>query len=236
MDYLYYVNMAKQLRTIKAKQEAIEILASNAQISNRELATKLGVNKDMVNGWMHDKDFIDAIYHRYMEVAGKYLPAVIQAQIQEAMSGNTRAAELILKHFGKLQDRLVIEVESPFMQHIKNSNIEEVVIDETEAVEIGNNIEVENTIPLPPRDELANSPIKALNDRKRLKKAYNKVKYKDDINSRYMLRKRAEAVKLEKLPSKRPTQAVRRRWLIKLVKKEQEQGIYYPDQEDILKK
>ena len=56
--------MAKQLRTIRAKQEAIEILASNAQISNRELAKTLGVHKDMVNSWMHDKDFIDAIYHR----------------------------------------------------------------------------------------------------------------------------------------------------------------------------
>ena len=227
--------MAKQLRTIKAKQEAIEVLASNAKISNRELAKKVGVNRDLINSWMNDKDFIDAIYHRYMEVAGKYLPAVIQAQITEAMAGNTRAAELILKHFGKLQDRLVIEVESPFMQHIKNSNIEDVQVDEAEAVEIGNNIEIENNIPLPPRDESANSPKKALNDRIKLKKAYDRVKYTKDINSRYMIRKRADKVKLKKLPSKRPTAAVRRRWLKKLFKMEQDLGIYYPDQDEILK-
>jgi hypothetical protein len=230
------VNMGKSLRTIKARQEAIEVLASNGQISNRELATQLGVNKETIRAWMNDKDFIDAIYHRYMEVAGKYLPAVIQAQIQEAMAGNTRAAELILKHFGKLQDRLVIEVESPFMQHIKNTSIEEVQVDEAEAIEIGNNIEVENTIPLPPKDKSANSPKKALNDRIKLKQAYDRVKVKDNTNSRYMLRKRAKTIGLEQLPSKRPTQAVRRKWLIDLVTKEQEQGIYYPDQEDILKK
>tara|TARA_Y100000593_G_scaffold92335_1_gene183591 strand:- start:7505 stop:8182 length:678 start_codon:yes stop_codon:yes gene_type:complete len=223
--------MAKQLRTIKAKQEAIEVLASNAKISNNELAKQLGVNKNMINAWMNDKDFIDAIYHRYMEVAGKYLPAVIQAQITEAMAGNTRAAELILKHFGKLQDRLVIEVESPFMQHLKRENI----TDAEEAVEIGNNITIENNIPLPPKDESANAPKKAINDRLRLEKAYDKVKYKEDINSRYMIRKRAKLVNLKPLPSKRPTAAVRRKWLIDLVTKEQDQGIYYPDQEDILK-
>jgi len=228
--------MAKQLRTIRAKQEAIEILASNAQISNRELAKTLGVHKDMVNSWMHDKDFIDAIYHRYMEVAGKYLPGVIQAQITEALAGNTRAAELVLKQFGKLQDRLVIEVESPFMQHLKRENIQDADIDTDQAIEIGNNVSVQNTIPLPPRDETANTPKKAINDRKKLEKAYSKVKYKDDINSRYMLRKRAETVKLEKLPSKRPTQAVRRKWLVDLVTKEQAQGIHYPDHKDILKK
>ena len=236
MDVTYIiVNMGKQLRTIKAKQEAIEVLASNAQISNRELAKKLGVNKDMVNSWMNDKDFIDAIYHRYMEVAGKYLPAVIQAQITEAMAGNTRAAELILKHFGKLQDRLVIEIESPFVQHLKKQDIQEVQVTETDAVEIGNNIEVENNIPLPPKDKSANTPKRALNDRIKLKEAYTKVKYTKDINNRYMLRKRAKSVKLDMLPSKRPTASVRRAWLIKLATMEQEQGIYYPDQEDVLK-
>jgi len=227
--------MSKSLRTIKARQEAIEVLASNAQISNRKLADKLGVNKETIRAWMKDIDFIDAIYHRYMEIAGKYLPAVIQAQIQEAMSGNTRAAELILKHFGKLQDRLIIEVESPFMQHIKNSSIDEIQVTETDAVEIGNNVEVENNIPLPPKDDSANTKKRAINDRLKLKEAYTKVKTKEKTNTRYMIRKRAKNVGLEFLPSKRPTQAVRRAWLIKLVTLEQEKGIYYPDQEDVLK-
>jgi transcriptional regulator with XRE-family HTH domain len=227
--------MGKSLRTIKAKQEAIEILASNAKMSNRELAKQLGINKTTISAWMNDKDFIDAIYHRYMEVAGKYLPAVIQAQITEAMAGNTRAAELILKHFGKLQDRLVIEIESPFSQHLKKQDIQDAQVTESDAIEIGNNIEVENSIPLPPKDESANTPKRALNDRLKLKEAYDKVKYTKDINSRYMIRKRAKNVELKMLPSKRPTQAVRRRWLKKLFKTEQSQGIYYPDQDDVLK-
>ena len=59
------------------------------------------------------------VYDRFMEVAGIHLPQVLMAQIEEAKRGNTRAAELILKHFGKLQDTLVLKVESPFMQHLK---------------------------------------------------------------------------------------------------------------------
>jgi len=148
------------------------------------------------------------------------------------VAGNTRAAELILKHFGKLQDRLIIEVESPFMQHLKRENI----VDAEEAVEVGNNITIENNIPLPPKDKSANTPKRALNDRIKLKEAYTKVRAKDDINTRYMIRKRAKTIGLEMLPSKRPTQAVRRAWLVKLVTQEQEQGIYYPGQDDVLKK
>ena len=205
--------MGKSLRTIKAKQEAIEMLASNAKMSNRELAETIGVNKETIRAWMNDKDFIDAIYHRYMEVAGKYLPAVIQAQIQEAMAGNTRAAELILKHFGKLQDRLIIEIESPFSQHLKRQDIQDVQVTELDAIEIGNNIEVKNNIPLPPKDKSANTPKRALNDRIKLKQAYDKVKTQESTNSRYMIRKRAESIGLDKLPSKRPTAAIRRAWL-----------------------
>ena len=205
-------------------------------MSNRELAKQLGINKETLRQWMRDKDFIDAIYHRYMEVAGKFLPAVIQAQITEAMSGNTRAAELILKHFGKLQDRLVIQVESPFMQHIKNQNLDPTEITETEAVEIGENIQIDNQIPLPPRDPKANSPKKAINDRKKLKKAYTKVRVRECTNSRYMLRKRAKEVGLDPLPPKKPKAHIRRNWLNKLVKLEKKQGIYYPDQDEISNK
>ena len=228
--------MAKTLRTIKAKQQAIEILATDTQVSNRKLADQLGINKETLRQWMNDKDFIDAIYHRYMEVAGKYLPAVIQAQITEAMSGNTRAAELILKHFGKLQDRLVIQVESPFIQHMKSRSVEDIGVTETEAVEIGENIQINNQIPLPPRNIKANSPKKAINDRKKLEKAYNKVKLRECTNSRYMLRKRAKDVGLDPLPPKKPKAHVRRNWLNKLVKLEKKQGIYYPDQEELVKK
>ena len=226
--------MAKSLRTIKAKQEAIEVLATDTRVSNRELAKQLGINKETLRRWMGDKDFIDAIYHRYMEVAGQFLPAVIQAQITEAMSGNTRAAELILKHFGKLQDRLVIQVESPFMQHIKNSNIQEVDVNEEEAVEIGNNIEIENKIPLPPRDVKANSPKKAINDKKNLKKAYDKIKLRECTNTRYMIRKRAKDVGLEPLPAKKPKAHIRRNWLKKLANMEIKKGIHYPDHKEIL--
>ena len=228
--------MAKTLRTIKAKQEAIELLATDTRVSNRELAKQLGINKETLRRWMGDKDFIDAIYHRYMEVAGKYLPAVIQAQIQEPMSGNTRAAALILKHFGKLQDRLVIEIESPFAQHLKNQDIQDAHITETEAIEIGNNIEVKNTIPLPPKDPKANTPKKAINDRKKLEKAYNRVKLRESTNTRYMIRKRASEVGLEPLPAKKPKAHIRRNWLIKLVKMERKKGILYPDHNEILKK
>ena len=57
-----------------------------------------------------------------MDIAGKHMPEVILAQIRDAKEGNTQAATLVLKHFGKFQDTITIRVEAPFNQFLKSKD------------------------------------------------------------------------------------------------------------------
>ena len=93
---------------------AIERIASNPGLKTNHLAEELKVDPYTVRTWKNDVGFISAVYDRFMDIAGKHMPDVIMAQIEEAKAGNTQAATLVLKHFGKFQDTLTIKIESPF--------------------------------------------------------------------------------------------------------------------------
>ena len=91
--------------TLKDKKRIlIELIATNPSLTDRHLCKKLNVNIKTISNWRGTPQVIDAIFNRYMELAGSHLPDIIAAQIEEAKRGNTRAAELILKQLGKLQD------------------------------------------------------------------------------------------------------------------------------------
>ena len=98
---------------------AIELLASNPSMNQRAVASKLGINERTVRLWLTEPDFIDEIYKRYMEVSGIELPGVIKAMIEEAKMGNVQAGRLILEHFGKLETRIKVQVESPFEKFMR---------------------------------------------------------------------------------------------------------------------
>ena len=98
---------------------AIELLSQNPSLHQKAIAEKLNVDVRTVRGWLTDPDFIDEIYKRYMEVSGIELPAVIKAMIEEAKLGNVQAGRLILEHFGKLESRIKIQVESPFEKFMR---------------------------------------------------------------------------------------------------------------------
>ena len=153
------------------------------------------------------------------------------AQIEEAKRGNTRAAELILKHFGKLQDTLVLKVESPFMQHLKVADTEDAEIVEDVAIDIGNSFEVKDQDmlpPLPERDPLNDTPNtvarrqnKALRDAElRSKRTYADDKKRKAANERKKLRYRANKVGLKPLPPGKPTPQARKKWLDELHRRE----------------
>ena len=108
---------------------AIEYIATNPNITIKELSKTLHVDKKTASAWMNHPKFIDRVYDRFMEIAGKELPLILLALIREAKEGNTRAIELALKHWGKLQDTLTIRVEAPFTQHLKAVNGEVTVED-----------------------------------------------------------------------------------------------------------
>ena len=119
-------------RKDKERMLAIEMLAMSPGITQKELAESLKVTAPTVRTWLNDPMFIDILYKRYMEVAGKDLPLVINAMIREAKHGNVQAGRLILEHFGKLDTRVKIQVESPFEKFMKMEDIEdaEFVVDE----------------------------------------------------------------------------------------------------------
>ena len=219
-------NVTRDNSTLARKKIVSNLIALNPNISSSKIAKELNIHIETVKKYRSDPNVIDMIYDRFMEVAGIHLPEILLAQIEEAKRGNTRAAELILKHFGKLQDTLVLKVESPFMQHLKTSDVEDAEIIEDIAVDIGESFEIKDQDmlpPLPERDPINDTPkSKVRSDKKVLDDKYIDVKRKKSANIRKRLRMRAKKVKLKPLPPGKPTPEARRKWLDELHRRETE--------------
>ena len=204
---------------------AIELISKNPSIHQKTLAEKIGVDERTIRNWLTDPDFIDEIYKRYMEVSGIELPAVIKAMIEEAKMGNVQAGRLILEHFGKLENRIKIQVESPFEKFMRmdGEDAEFVDIDEKEKDEmdlVSKIMDMED-IELPERDIANSSPrLREKNEKKTLKqsaiKQIKKEKVKKQLNNAYRLRRRAEDVGLKLLGAGRQSKGAREKWLEEL--------------------
>ena len=210
---------------------AVDMLASDLTLTYKDIAANLGVHPKTLSRWLKNGDFIDAVYKRYMEISGIHIPGVVQAMIEEARLGNVHAARLILEHFGKLENKLKIQVESNFEKFMKvGEDAEEVdffeVTDEQEQVldALSDSIGGDN-IDLPERHPSNDNP-KARDDfeRNRLKYKINEKKISAEESQkqsdRYLIRKRAKAVGLDLLPSGRRTKSERSDWMKKLEKLE----------------
>ena len=88
-----------KLKKIKWK-DTIDLLATTPSISTKELSEKTGMPTRTITLWRSNPEFIEACYDKFMEISGVYLPQILLAMIREAMEGNVRAAELVLKHYG----------------------------------------------------------------------------------------------------------------------------------------
>ena len=156
------MEIVKKNKKFNIKQlAAIEILAQDPGIKNKVMAEQLKVGVHTIQEWKKDSVFIDAFYDRFMEVSGRFLPSVLLAQIREAQEGNTQAATLVLKHWGKFQDVVVHRVEAPFMQFQKmqqRSDIEEAELVEDDAIEIGSSFKLPENV-LPERNIENDNPI-----------------------------------------------------------------------------
>ena len=205
---------------------AIELVSLDPYISNKDLSKKLHIDYKKVCSWRNNTQFVNKVYDRFMEIAGNELPKVIMALIREAKEGNTRAAELVLKHFGKLQDTLVVRVEAPFIQHLKSKSGE---ISTEDAVDLGTDLDqalknIDYEV-LPERDPKNDHPVsKTRKDFKETHQAIQKAKKDASRNKRYSLRNRAKKVDLEPLPPGRPDPSKRRSWLNKLRRLEKKQA------------
>ena len=217
------------------KKIVIETYCKSPTITMKDLASKVGVTYHTLSNWMHDSTFIDQIYKRYMEVAGIELPNVIGAMIREAKSGNVQAGRLVLEHFGKLENKIKIQVESPFEKFVK---AKEVQAEEAEYVEedeeVNSNTEGENadflnklyienesTISSLPKRDVESQTARKNREKEQIKyqtqKEVKKARYSSNSQTRYQIRKRAKAVGLEMMTtSGRPLKSEREEWLREL--------------------
>tara|TARA_B100001250_G_scaffold387403_1_gene384748 strand:- start:180 stop:902 length:723 start_codon:yes stop_codon:yes gene_type:complete len=212
-----------------SKLVAIELVAQCPSITMKEVAEKTGVSKKIVDKWFTDPLFIDAWYKRYMEVAGSELPLVIGAMIREAKGGNVQAGRLILEHFGKLDTRVKIQVESPFEKFL-SSTAEEAEFEFVEDEDVTNGaVSVASQASdllgsmdeLPARDSSNDKPrFRERVEKSRLDLATYSAKKKaveqDNQREMYKRRKRAKAVGLELLGRGRKTKSQRDKWWKKL--------------------
>ena len=210
---------------------AIELISKNPSMHQKTLAKKIGVDERTIRNWLSDPDFIDEIYKRYMEVSGIELPAVIKAMIEEAKLGNVQAGRLILEHFGKLENRIKIQVESPFEKFMRMDGDDAEFVDITEedkdGMDLVSKVMDMEDIELPERDIANNSPrLREKNEKKTLKestiKHIKKEKVKKQLNNAYRLRKRAEAVDLKLLGAGRQSKGAREKWMEELERLELE--------------
>ena len=205
---------------------AIEVLAKNLHMNYEQVAKEAGVSKGTISRWMSNADFIDKVYIRYMELAGSQLPSVVQAMIEEARLGNVHAAKLILEHFGKLEQKLSIKVESNFEKFMTSVDAEEA--DWFDVKE--EHIELLDVIAEHVGDENIELPERHIsNDTPKLREAFEKERLKGKVKARkieitekskqadrYLVRKRAKAVDLELLGPGRHSKSERDAWMRKL--------------------
>ena len=197
---------------------AIELLSTNPDMNLQQVAKQCNVTDRTINNWLKEPNFVDVVYNRYMEVAGIELPKVIQAIIEEAKMGNVQAGRLILEHFGKLENKVTLQMESNFEKFMKVENAEIVDIEDEDSQaldSIANHIGTKE--PLPARNPSNDHPkAREKNEKNNLKKALSSVrakeKEKEYQKEAYKTRKRAKAVGLELLPSGRHSKGTREKW------------------------
>ena len=218
------------LKKYEPKQvQAIELYATDPSLTMKEVSKICDVDVRTLRGWMANADFLDNLYKRYMEISGKELPIVIQSMINEAKTGNVQAGRLVLEHFGKLENKIKVQVQSNFEKFVEadlevSSYVEVTDKDIVGFDEISEHL-VKEEVELPERDPSNDFPVK----RKREENArvaslrhsqIKKVKEAKSQHSSYILRKRAKAVGLDLLPPGRHSKGERDKWLKKLEKLE----------------
>jgi len=211
------------------QQLAIEIMANNPGIRNNKVAEEVECTPETIQAYKRIPAFNEAVYMRYMDVSGGRLVSVVAAMIREAEKGNVQAATLVLKHYGKLEDKLTIRIESPFEKFLKMGDISDaVVVDEKMAEDIGGSFEVNTE--LPPRDPLNDRPrSRSYHEKKAINgatsRSFKAQHRKTRRNTAYLLRMRAEKVGLPPLKPGRQRKNIRDEWIRELRQREKAMGI-----------
>ena len=203
---------------------AIDLLINNPELNKKQIAEQLKVSPRTIHSWFADDRFVEMYYKKYMVSFNAKLPMVLNSMIREAVEGNVQAGRLVLEHSGKLVRNINVTVDSPFEKFLKAEQIDADEIIDAESEEV---TEILDTLPErnPVNDKPKKRDIKekkAVDQIKKGKKPYRQ-KRREDRASRYALLQRAKKVGLDPLPSRRPTNSERRKWLEKLAELESKQ-------------
>ena len=215
---LYIKYMTKLQKYDQIKKVAVEHFATNPGLTVKELAIELGVTERTIVKWRTDPNFMDAIYDRYMVLFGGELPAVLNAMIREAKSGNVQAGRLVLEHSGKLVKNINVTVDSPFEKYLKAVDIDDA--EDAEIIEAMEDIPVIETLP----DRDTEPPLKRnKREKKQIDDAIKKEQYSQKRKEWYQWNKRAKAAGVEPLSARRPTKGQRKAWEDEIIKKENDE-------------
>ena len=206
------MDKVSELKKKPAKTLAIDYSAYT-NLTNKEIAKKVGVSEGSINGWKQDPNFIDAVYEKYMLKFGLEIPNILDSVVREAVSGNMVAARLALEHSGKLVKNINITVDSPFEKFLK-------AVPDAEVVEEGEVVDVGTFDHLPERKPQDTAKV-FKKDQVATKEAIKKAERNAQQKVWYQWRKRAKAVGVEPLTSRRPTPAQRKEWEEKIIKAEE---------------
>ena len=207
------------------QQLTVELLASKPGIKTTEAAKALNCTMETIRAYRRIPAFNEAVYNRYMDISSGKLVNVVAAMIREAERGNVQAANLVLRHYGKLEDKITIRHESPFEKFLKIGNVTEAevveVVETMTPEDVGSSFEVD--VDLPERDKV-NDKLKTrvTNENRALKKTYteDKRKRKETATTARQLRIRANKVGMDMLPPGRQRQNVRDEWIRELKNRE----------------
>tara|TARA_Y100000401_G_scaffold73348_1_gene59360 strand:+ start:27329 stop:27988 length:660 start_codon:yes stop_codon:yes gene_type:complete len=212
-----------EIKKNPTKVLAIELIALNPNITNKELASKLGVHLNTITTWRKDANFIDATYKRFLtEIESKDLPLVVKSMVREAKEGNVQAARLLLEHLNKLVKNHHIVVSSPWEKFMQKEDTE---IEVEEDVAISIDYEDINGGDLPER-KVENQDIRVRTENIKNRKAIAEEEKKAERNKKqkewYKWRVRAKKAGVEPLKNKRPTPAQRKAWERSIIEAENE--------------
>lgn len=198
-----------KLKKNPSKVLAVELCAFNPEMTVQQIADTVGVSKGCIENWKRNPEFIDAVYDRYMLQFGIEIPQVLDSMVREAKAGNVQAGRLVLEHSGKLVKNINVTIDSPFEKFLKAVPDAEVVEDE-DIIEVAESVEV-SFDSLPPRNN-ENQNKREIREQVATKKIIKTAEKNAQQRVWYNWRKRAKAVGVEPLKSRRPTPAQRQDW------------------------
>ncbi len=211
--------MKTALKKVNQKA-AIDLLIHNPNLSKQQLANELEVTERTIQNWFSDDRFVDMYYKKYMVEFNSQLPMVLNSMVREAVEGNVQAGRLVLEHSGKLIKNINVTVDSPFEKFLKAEEIDSAEIMDAESEEV--QVAVES---LPERNPENDKPLarkkKEIKKIEDIKAKKPKSKKSTDRAKRYQLLQRAKKVGLEPLPSRRPSNSERRKWIEELIEREE---------------